>query len=74
MPIAWMHPASESLLIRNALQKRGELPLFVLGDRREQYLGMFAGDAANRLKRRAPFFSDVQSITAAVVGILTPLD
>jgi hypothetical protein len=30
MPIARMHPATESLLIRNPLQKSGELPLFVL--------------------------------------------
>ena len=30
MPVAWMHPTSESLLICNALQKRGELPLFLL--------------------------------------------
>ncbi len=74
MPIAWMHAASESLLVRNPLQKRGELPLFVLGDRREQCLGMFAGDASYCLERRASFFRDVQSITAAIVGILAPLD
>jgi len=74
MPIAWMHAASESLLVRNPLQKRGELPLFVLGDRREQCLGMFAGDASYCLERRASFFRDVQRITAAIVGILAPLD
>jgi len=74
MPIAWMHAASESLLIRNPLQKCGELLLFVLGDRDEQCLGMFAGDASYRLERRAPCFRDVQSITATIVGILAPLD
>ena len=55
MPIPWMHTASECLLIRNPLQKRGELPLFVLGDRREQCLGMFAGDASYCLERERPF-------------------
>ncbi len=35
---------------------------------------MFAGNAAYCLERRAPLFSDVQSITAAVVEILAPLD
>ena len=74
MPIAWMHAASESLLIRNPLQKRGELPLFVLRDCNEQCLGMFAGNASYRFERRASFFRDVQSITAAIVEILAPLD
>jgi hypothetical protein len=74
MPIAWMHAASESLLIRNPLQKGGELPLFVLGDRHEQCLGMFAGDASYYLECRASFFREVQSITAAIVGILAALD
>jgi hypothetical protein len=35
---------------------------------------MFAGNASYRLKRRPPFFSDVQSVTTSVVGILAPLD
>ena len=47
-----MHPASEPLLIRNALQKSDELPLFVLGDSGKQCLRMFAGNAADRLTSR----------------------
>jgi hypothetical protein len=35
---------------------------------------MFAGDTAYDVKRRAPFFREVQSITPAVIGILTPFD
>ena len=50
MPIAWMHPASESLLIRNPLEKCGELPLFVVRDSSKQRLRVFAGNAAYRLE------------------------
>jgi hypothetical protein len=74
LPIAGMHPASEPLLIRNPLQKNGELPLFVLSDSSQQRLRVFAGNAAYRLECRASFFSDVQSIPAAVIGILAAHD
>jgi hypothetical protein len=69
-----MHSPSKSLLICNPLQKSGELPLFVVGDSREQCLRMLAGDAAYDVKRRAPFFREVQSITPAVIRILAPFD
>jgi hypothetical protein len=61
-------------LIRNPLQKNGELPLFVLRDSSEQRLRVFVGNLAYRLECGAPFFREMQSIPAAVIGILTPFD
>jgi len=69
-----MHTLSEPLFIRDPLQKTCELPPFVLGESSEQRLRMFARNSAYCFERRAPLFCDMQSVTAAIVGILTPFD
>jgi hypothetical protein len=69
-----MDPASESLLIGNALQKSSELPLFLVRDSGQQGLRVFARNTTNPLKRSAAFVRDMQSMAAAVVGTLAALD
>jgi len=67
-----MHAAGEALLVRDALQKAGELSSLIVGERREDRLLVFMRDAPDHSQRRASFFREMQRVTATIAGILPP--
>ncbi len=68
-----MHAASETLLVRDTLQKTRELPALIVGQRGKQGLLVFTRGAADRCQGRASLIRQVQRITATIARILAPL-
>src|SRR5215472_112931 len=70
----WMYAGCQTLFVGDALQKVGQLPLFLLLQRREQTAAVLARNTSNLGERRPSLVGQVQRITAPVVRILPSLD
>src|SRR5882724_1680085 len=69
-----MHLPRDSLLVSNSLKKACELCSLSVGKSRKHCLLVFAGDLPDHSERCAPFFGEVQRITAAITWIFPAFD
>jgi len=71
LPITWVNERNQALLVRNALQESGKLPLLFFGKPRQQCLLVIARNTADSLQSGLACFRQVQSI-AAPVALMRP--